>query len=123
MLPRASAALPAEANPPPKRAGLEPAGLVSPPRPPTAEVEPDSLLSDAEAAFQRGKFVEALLTAKKAVKHGGGVRAQVILGKTHYRMAQYEEALAAYEKALLVEPGNVSAKRGQELARSALGRR
>jgi serine/threonine protein kinase len=93
-----------------------------PPPPPTTTGEAEALLANAEELFQRGKFALAVLVAKKAVNHGSRLRGQLLLGKIQYRMSLFEEALAAYEQALSVDPENATAKRGREQARAALGR-
>jgi len=44
------------------------------------------------------------------------VKARVLLGDAHFRLARYKEAAKAYEDALKMDPGNASAKSGLALA-------
>ena len=44
------------------------------------------------------------------------MKARVLLGDAHFRLAHYKEAAKAYEDALKLDPGNASAKSGLALA-------
>ena len=44
------------------------------------------------------------------------MKARVLLGDAHFRLARYKEAAKAYEDALKIDPGNASAKSGLALA-------
>ena len=55
-------------------------------------------------------------SAELAAERGGGVKARVLLGDAHFRLARYKEAAKAYEDALKIDPGNASAKSGLALA-------
>ena len=75
-----------------------------------------ALVGLAEISFQEKKYGEAARTAEKAAERGGGVKARVLLGDAHFRLARYKEAAKAYEDALKIEPDNASAKSGLALA-------
>ena len=55
-------------------------------------------------------------SAELAAERGGGVKARVLLGDAHFRLARYKEAAKAYEDALKIDPANPSAKSGLALA-------
>ena len=42
--------------------------------------------------------------AELAADKGGGVKARVLLGDAHFRLAHYKEAAKAYEDALKIDP-------------------
>jgi tetratricopeptide (TPR) repeat protein len=75
-----------------------------------------ALVGLAEIAFQEKKYADAARTAELAADRGGGVKAHVLLGDAHFRLARYKEAARAYEDALKIDPGNASAKSGLTLA-------
>ena len=75
-----------------------------------------ALVGLAEISFQEKKYADAARTAELAAERGGGVKARVLLGDAHFRLARYKEAAKAYEDALKIDPGNASAKSGLALA-------
>jgi cytochrome c-type biogenesis protein CcmH/NrfG len=75
-----------------------------------------ALVGLAEISFQEKKYADAAHTAEKAADLGGGVKARVLLGDAHFRLARYKEAAKAYEDALKIDPANASAKSGLALA-------
>ena len=75
-----------------------------------------ALVGLAEISFQEKKYADAARTAEKAADRGGGVKARVLLGDAHFRLARYKEAAKAYEEALKIDPANASAKSGLALA-------
>jgi cytochrome c-type biogenesis protein CcmH/NrfG len=75
-----------------------------------------ALVGLAEIAFQEKKYGDAAHAAELAAERGGGVKARVLLGDAHFRLAHYKEAAKAYEDALKIDPGNASAKSGLALA-------
>ena len=75
-----------------------------------------ALLGLAEISFQEKKYGEAVHAAEIAADRGGGVKARVLLGDSHFRLSHYKEAAKAYEDALRLDPGNPSAKSGLTLA-------
>jgi serine/threonine protein kinase len=75
-----------------------------------------ALVGLAEISFQEKKYADAAHTAEKAAGSGGGVKARVLLGDAHFRLAHYKEAAKAYEEALKLDPDNASAKSGLALA-------
>jgi serine/threonine protein kinase len=75
-----------------------------------------ALVGLAEISFQEKKYGEAAHSAALAADKGGGVKARVLLGDAHFRLAHYKEAAKAYEDALKIDPGNASAKSGLALA-------
>jgi tetratricopeptide (TPR) repeat protein len=75
-----------------------------------------ALVGLAEIAFQEKKYADAARTAEMAADRGGGVKARVLLGDAHFRLARYKEAAKAYEDALKIDPANASAKSGLALA-------
>jgi tetratricopeptide (TPR) repeat protein len=75
-----------------------------------------ALVGLAEVSFQEKKYADAARAAELASEHGGGVKARVLLGDAHFRLARYKEAARAYEDALKLDPGNASAKSGLALA-------
>ena len=75
-----------------------------------------ALVGLAEISFQEKKYGEAVHSAELAADKGGGVKARVLLGDAHFRLAHYKEAAKAYEDALKIDPGNASAKSGLALA-------
>jgi eukaryotic-like serine/threonine-protein kinase len=74
------------------------------------------LLERAETKFQEGAFVEAIRLGHKAQAAGGGVEAWLLLGKSYRQTEQFEEAVAAYDQALKLDPQNARARRGRERA-------
>jgi len=75
-----------------------------------------ALVGLAEISFQEKKYDEAVRSAGLAADKGGGVKARVLLGDAHFRLAHYKEAAKAYEDALKLDPANASAKSGLALA-------
>ena len=75
-----------------------------------------ALVGLAEISFQEKKYADAARSAEMAADRGGGVKAHVLLGDAHFRLARYKEAAKAYEDALKIDPGNASAKSGLALA-------
>ena len=75
-----------------------------------------ALVGLAEISFQEKKYADAARSAEMAADRGGGVKARVLLGDAHFRLARYKEAAKAYEDALKIDPGNASAKSGLALA-------
>ena len=75
-----------------------------------------ALVGLAEIAFQEKKYEEAVRSAELAADKGGGVKARVLLGDAHFRLAHYKDAAKAYEDALKIDPANASAKSGLALA-------
>jgi serine/threonine protein kinase len=75
-----------------------------------------ALVGLAEISFQEKKYGEAVHSAELAADKGGGVKARVLLGDAHFRLAHYKEAAKAYEDALKLDPANPSAKSGLALA-------
>ena len=75
-----------------------------------------ALVGLAEISFQEKKYGDAARSAELAAERGGGVKARVLLGDAHFRLARYKEAAKAYEDALKIDPGNASAKSGLALA-------
>ena len=75
-----------------------------------------ALVGLAEISFQEKKYADAAHTAGLAADRGGGVKARVLLGDAHFRLARYKEAAKAYEDALKLDPSNASAKSGLALA-------
>jgi tetratricopeptide (TPR) repeat protein len=75
-----------------------------------------ALVGLAEISFQEKKYAEAARSAALAADRGGGVKARVLLGDAHFRLAQFKEAARAYEEALRIDPSNASAKSGLALA-------
>jgi cytochrome c-type biogenesis protein CcmH/NrfG len=79
-----------------------------------------ALLAEADALFQKSKFVAALTLAEKALRAGGGARALVVIGKINLETDDLTAAAAAYEEALRLAPGDEAAQRGLARARGAL---
>ena len=79
-----------------------------------------ALVGLAEISFQEKKYGEAVHSAELAADKGGGVKARVLLGDAHFRLAHYKEAVKAYEEALKIDPANTSAKSGLALATKRL---
>ena len=75
-----------------------------------------ALVGLAEISFQEKRYGDAARDAELAVERGGGVKARVLLGDAHFRLARYKEAAKAYEDALKIDPRNASAKSGLALA-------
>jgi tetratricopeptide (TPR) repeat protein len=75
-----------------------------------------ALVGLAEVSFQEKKYADAARAAELAAERGGGVKARVLLGDAHFRLAHYKDAAKAYEDALKIDPGNASAKSGLALA-------
>jgi serine/threonine-protein kinase len=75
-----------------------------------------ALVGLAEISFQEKKYADAARAAELAAERGGGVKARVLLGDAHFRLAHYKDAAKAYEDALKIDPGNASAKSGLALA-------
>ena len=64
-----------------------------------------ALVGLAEISFQEKKYADAARSAEQAAERGGGVKARVLLGDAHFRLARYKEAAKAYEDALKIDPG------------------
>ncbi len=79
-----------------------------------------AMMGLAEIAFQEKNYPEAVHAAQLAVEKGGGVKARVLLGDSHFRLGQYKEAAKAYEGALKMDPDNASAKTGLSLAQKRM---
>ena len=63
-----------------------------------------ALVGLAEISFQEKKYADAAHAAEQAAERGGGVKARVLLGDAHFRLAHYKEAAKAYEDALKIDP-------------------
>jgi serine/threonine protein kinase len=73
-----------------------------------------------QVAFQEAKYDEAAKLAGQAVRAGGGVEAQVLLGDAHYRRSRFKEARDSYRAALARDPFNATARRMLEQAERRL---
>lgn len=113
--PAPSAAARAGARPRPR-----PAAPAAPAAPPVASDDPNMLLAKAEADFAAGNFVPAALKARRAAVAGAGVRAWLLLGKSHEKLDDHSEALRAYQQALRLEPGHAAALDGERRTRAQI---
>ena len=114
--PSPSAAAPRSGRPSPRQAPPQAAEKMSP-----AEI--DRSLRESEALFQKGDPVQALLTAEKVVRRGGGsARTHLLLGKLHLGMEEYAQAVQSYKEALRLDPGNQEARRGLQRATEEMRR-
>ena len=59
----------------------------------------------------------AISARRKALSQGAGLRAYLLLGKSHLHGEEYGDSIAAYEKALALDPQNTSAQKGLAEAR------
>jgi tetratricopeptide (TPR) repeat protein len=83
-----------------------------------AEIE--QLIADGEKLFQKGKFVDALTAAEKAVRNGGGVPAHLLVAKIHLESEDHAQAVQAYGEALKLAPNDEDARRGLERAQTGM---
>jgi len=75
------------------------------------------LLEQAQAAFNAGRYAEAMRRGREALAAGGAsLAAHLLLGDVYYHMQRYTEALGEYQAALTLDPDNRLAIRGRELA-------
>jgi tetratricopeptide (TPR) repeat protein len=75
-----------------------------------------ALVGLGNVAFQQKSYGDALGRGKQAVKAGGGLDAQLLLGDAYFKLEKYAEAKKAYDQALRLDPRNDTARRGLELA-------
>jgi hypothetical protein len=72
-------------------------------------------LRTANAFFDRGKSVDAVRWAARALVAGGGLRAHLALGRYHHSLRHHREALFHYRAALNLDPDNKLAALGVEV--------
>jgi eukaryotic-like serine/threonine-protein kinase len=75
-----------------------------------------ALVGLGNIAFQQKSYGDALGRGKQAVKAGGGLDAQLLLGDAYFKLEKYAESKKAYDQALRLDPRNDTARRGLELA-------
>lgn len=86
----------------------------------TNEPSADSLLLDAERAFEAGNSIEAIQLGRQALEIGGGLRAHLSLGKYYQSRRRYREAMDHYRAAIQLDPGNSRAATGIEIVEKKL---
>lgn len=75
----------------------------------------------AEVAFEEAQYSRAAALASRSLRFAPNVtRYLVLLGDSYYRLKQYEQAIAAYERAASVDPGNSGIARRLERAKAEL---
>ena len=72
----------------------------------------DKAMKAAEDALDQGDYVYAARFAKRAIQHGAGLRAYLILGQSKVQLKSYVEARRAYQTALDLDPENSTALLG-----------
>lgn len=82
---------------------------------PSDDPSVNRLLHAAETAFEAGHRVEAIELGRQASKAGGGLRADLALGKYYQNMHLYREAMEHYRAALAMDPDNGVAATGIRL--------
>jgi tRNA A-37 threonylcarbamoyl transferase component Bud32 len=96
--------------------------LVATPTPADPGMAVERQLAKAEEEFQRADFTQAIFDAKAALRLGAGVRAHLIIAKSHLDDEEPDKAAEAYAEALKLEPGNEAAVKGMARARAELAR-
>jgi tetratricopeptide (TPR) repeat protein len=91
-------------------------------------------MSAATASFQNGNYANAVTELKKVTsKSPINAQAWLLLGSSYYRLAKFKESVAAFDRAVAIDPSNETAhinlataylarndKRGQTIARETL---
>jgi len=75
-----------------------------------------ALLGRGRSAFAKGNFPEAVRLGRAVIAAGDALGGHLLLGDSFYKMERISEAVAEYDVALKVAPGNPQALRGRELA-------
>jgi cytochrome c-type biogenesis protein CcmH/NrfG len=98
--------------------------VAAPPPPPrepgTDGSEAEHLLVESEAALQQGQIRRATEAARKAIAAGGGAPAHLALGKIYFNLERWNEAIAAFNETLKLDPANDRALRGRAEAEAEL---
>jgi serine/threonine protein kinase len=109
----------APASPPSPRRTATATTLAAAAAPPATSgmVSGSGLLEQAQAAFNAGRYAEAMRRGREALATGGApLAAHLLLGDVYYHMQRYTQALGEYQAALTLDPDNRLAIRGRELA-------
>jgi serine/threonine protein kinase len=75
----------------------------------------------AEVEFQLGAFNAAERYAADAVKHGGGLRASLVLGNIYFKLGDYGKAAQKYREVLARDRNHKEARRNLAAAEKRLG--
>ncbi len=115
--PRSGTGRPAGTN---GRATGAPGGATPPPRTSTPRPDTARLISQAQAAFVRGKFVEARALCEQVLRHDRrNAQAHEILGDVYRLQGRTEDAINMYTMALQLNPRNHTVmERLERLART-----
>lgn len=74
--------------------------------------------ADADSAYQRGKYAEAVQIYEKLLKQGEHATLYYNLGNAYYRLNDISHAVLNFERAALRDPGNSDIRFNLALARS-----
>ena len=81
---------------------------------------PDAVAGLAEVAFENARYTDALDYGRRAVRiQPRAPRYQIVVGDAYFKLLRYDEALAAYQRALSQAPGDsgIKARIGRVKAR------
>jgi tetratricopeptide (TPR) repeat protein len=81
---------------------------------------PDAVAGLAEVAFENARYTEALDYGRRAVRlQPRAARNHTVVGDAYFKLLRYDEALAAYQRALAIRPNDegVRARIGRVQAR------
>lgn len=87
----------------------------------SAAKDAGTLLSQAEKAYGKHDYRTALSLYEEAAKHGNSTWLQYNMGNTHYRLGNKAKAILCYERALLLDASNSSARSNLQLVREKHG--
>ena len=71
----------------------------------------------AELEFQRGNFAKARVLASRARTAGGGLKAQMVLGNSYFKLRQFSRAMRVYRQVLRAHPRHREALRNLKAAK------
>jgi serine/threonine protein kinase/tetratricopeptide (TPR) repeat protein len=84
---------------------------------------PEALAGLAEVAFENARYADALDYGRRAIRIQPKVfRYQIVVGDAYFKLLRYDEARAAYQRALVLAPDDAGAKARIERVKARLGK-
>jgi tetratricopeptide (TPR) repeat protein len=101
-------------------ASAQPSPLALAPSAPPAPVDPDTAFSTGLAAYENGKYADAIRLFSSAETSATSLALEYNLGNAYYQLGDHADAILHYLRALVLEPRDPDARQNLALARQAI---